>query len=375
MRVAIIGGSLGGLFAGVLLARAGHEVLLFERSRSGLEGRGAGLVIQRDVFSILRAIGCEHVARVGVVAKERVTFDRAGQIVERHETPQTQVSWDLLYKTFREQLPADSYVGAEAVVEVGQGVDGAWLRTAGGRRIDADLLIGADGIGSLARSAVALTAEGPQYSGYVAWRGLVPETSLPRQAEILLDRFAFFNDPGSHALGYLVPGVHGDTSPGDRRYNWVWYRDEPNLAARLTDRSGHSRPYSLGQGQVSDAAVAGLLRAASTYLPDPFSAAVHAEPQPFIQAIFDLYPSRLVNGRIVLIGDAASIARPHTAMGVAKAAADAMALTHALDGCSLRPALVAYEKERLDAHRAVVAYGQRLGAALDLVEPGARAPA
>ena len=48
LKIAIIGGSLGGLFAAVLLDRAGFDVRVFERSLTGLNGRGAGLVALRD---------------------------------------------------------------------------------------------------------------------------------------------------------------------------------------------------------------------------------------------------------------------------------------------------------------------------------------
>jgi len=50
LKIAIAGGSLGGLFAAALLHAAGHEVTVFERSKHGLEGRGAGLVSQREIF-------------------------------------------------------------------------------------------------------------------------------------------------------------------------------------------------------------------------------------------------------------------------------------------------------------------------------------
>ncbi|MDR3462075.1 MAG: hypothetical protein P4L76_07160, partial [Beijerinckiaceae bacterium] len=47
LRIGIVGGSLAGLFAGVLLGRDGHDVRIHERSRHGLGGRGAGLVARR----------------------------------------------------------------------------------------------------------------------------------------------------------------------------------------------------------------------------------------------------------------------------------------------------------------------------------------
>jgi hypothetical protein len=61
-RIRIVGGSLGGLFAAALLRMDGHQVRIYERSVTGLAGPGAGLVGQRDIFAILRAVGCEHVA-------------------------------------------------------------------------------------------------------------------------------------------------------------------------------------------------------------------------------------------------------------------------------------------------------------------------
>ena len=65
------------------------------------------------------------------------------------------------------------------------------------------------------------------------------------------------------------------------------------------------------------------------------------------------------------MGDAAFVARPHTAMGVAKAAGDAFALRDALTRATdLDAALAAYEAERAPAGAAIVAYGQRLGRSL-----------
>src|SRR5271155_117299 len=70
LRIGIVGGSLGGLFAAALLRSDGHQVRIYERSVSGLAGRGAGLVGQREIYAILRAVGCERAADVGVVARE-----------------------------------------------------------------------------------------------------------------------------------------------------------------------------------------------------------------------------------------------------------------------------------------------------------------
>ncbi|WP_029004613.1 FAD binding domain-containing protein [Azorhizobium doebereinerae] len=367
-RVIIVGGSMGGLFAGVLLHRAGFDVTVYERSSHGLEGRGAGLVAQREVFAILREVGVEHIARIGVIAEERIYFDRDGGIIQSHHMPQTQLSWDLLFRTFRDLLPPGSYVNGAQVTGASQAPGHAAIHLADGRTHEADLVIGADGIGSVLRADVAGPGAAPRYVGYATWRGLVPEASLPRAAaDMLYGRFAFYEMPKSHILGYLVTGPDGATQVGHRRYNWVWYRPYPEaeLAGVLTDAAGARHPFSLPPGAVSEAAAEQLHADADAVLPPAFAAAVRAEPRPFVNAICDYATPAMASGRLALLGDAAFVARPHTAMGVAKAAGDAFALRDALvaDPDPVA-ALAAYARERLPVGRSIVAYGQKLGAGL-----------
>ena len=86
--------------------------------------------------------------------------------------------------------------------------------------------------------------------------------------------------------------------------------------------------------------------------------------QPFVQAIFDFETPRMANGRLALLGDAAFVVRPHTAMGVAKAAGDAIALRRLLSSSSLVAALQSYDIERSKVGTTIAAYGRRLGATL-----------
>ncbi|TPK78119.1 FAD binding domain-containing protein [Mesorhizobium sp. B2-4-17] len=369
-RIRIVGGSLGGLFAASLLRRRGNDVKIYERSASGLAGRGAGLVGQREIFAILRAIGCEHVAQVGVVAKERIFLDQSGTIIERYGTPQMQISWDHLYRTFQALVADGAYTLGRSVRSVAQNEVGATLQFDDGGEEAADLLIGADGVGSVVREGVLGRPAPSTYAGYVAWRGLFPEQALPAAAaEVLLDRFAFYSMPRSHILGYLVAGPNGEISPGARRYNWVWYRPTPSteaLAEILTDTKGHSHPYSLSPGALSAERREELLVDARSQLPPPFAAAVAAEPQPFLQAIFDFETPKMANGRISLLGDAAFVVRPHTAMGVAKAAGDALAMrAHLAKTDDIPSALEAYDVERRPVGVTIAAHGRRLGKSLE----------
>jgi 2-polyprenyl-6-methoxyphenol hydroxylase-like FAD-dependent oxidoreductase len=365
LRVRIVGGSLAGLFAATLLKQAGHDVRIYERSVSGLDGRGAGLLGKKETFAILRAAGCEHVARVGVVARERVTFNETGAVVDRSMAPQSQLSWDYLYRTFRAFIADDDYVLGRHVDGVRQDNHAAYLSFKDGGEEPADIVIGADGTASVVRNAINSRLSPSIYAGYVGWRGLLPETALPPQAAAdLLDRFAFHQLSGSHVLGFLVAGPHAETIPGSRRYNWVWYRPaagEKARAAVFTDSAGRVHPYSLPPGSVPRAARAVTIADAARLLPTSLAAAVAATEQPFAQGVFDYETPLMANGRMVLVGDAAFVARPHTAMGVAKAAGDAMALVAHLSRKPVVEALRAFHEERLPVGASIVAYGRRLG--------------
>ena len=367
LEIGVVGGSIGGLFAATLLHRAGHRVTVFERSVHGLARRGAGLVAQQELFDLLHAVGRDDAARVGVVAHERITLARDGRVVYRDPSPQTQLSWDYLYEVLRSLLPADGYRLASPVRSVDSTEDHAVLQFDDGRRERFDLVIGADGLNSVARTAVAPEHHDNTYVGYVTWRGLIPEGSLPPDAaDPLLDRFAFFNGPTSHMLGYLVPGPTGEVARGSRRYNWVWYRPlTTEQLSALMVRCGRSPDgVSLAPGDLPTELRDRFVADAVDELPRPFAAAVEAESRPFLQAIFDFVPPRMARGRVALLGDAAVMVRPHTAMGAAKAAGDALTLAALLGELPLRDALTRYDRERLPVGRAISDYGRRLAASL-----------
>lgn len=368
MRIAVIGGSLAGLFTATLLTQDGHDVTVYERSVHGLGGRGAGLLGKRETFAILRASGCEHVARVGVVARERVVFGDGPPIVDQKMAPQTQISWDYIYSLFRQRMPNGSYLLDRKVEHIREEADRVVLEFGDGSEVSADLVVGADGIASVART----TVDGPMavnvYAGYVGWRGLVPERALPEfAAGELLERFAYFRMPHSHVIGFLVPGSHGETEAGKRRYNWVWYRPASGSSARneiLTDLEGRIHPYSLPPGAVSGPARERLVADAKRLLPRSFAAAIEATDQPFVQGIFDYETRQMTSRRIALVGDAAFVVRPHTGMGISKAAADALALRKHLSSPRLDEVLRNYGRERVQAGLAIAASGRELGAHL-----------
>jgi 2-polyprenyl-6-methoxyphenol hydroxylase-like FAD-dependent oxidoreductase len=166
-------------------------------------------------------------------------------------------------------------------------------------------------------------------------------------------------------LEYLVPGEDGDVARGRRRWNWVWYRKvaQAELGALLTGRDGRARTFSLPPGMLPDARAAALRMAARNELAPQFASLVELTAEPFVQAILDLAVPRMVFGRVVLVGDAAFVPRPHTAGSTAKAAANALALAQALrqTDAPVEQRLHEWETLQLRAGRAMTVAGRSMG--------------
>jgi 2-polyprenyl-6-methoxyphenol hydroxylase-like FAD-dependent oxidoreductase len=87
-----------------------------------------------------------------------------------------------------------------------------------------------------------------------------------------------------------------------------------------------------------------------------------ANMRPFFTPIYDFSTPQLVFGRVALVGDAASSARPHMGFGMAKAGGDAQALAAALDGHDdIGAGLAAYDRARQPIGERIMLHGRRLG--------------
>lgn len=337
-RALIVGGSLGGLFAAISLRAIGWDVQVFERSPHALDSRGGGIVLQPEVLAVFDAAQVRYQMPLGVASRDRIYLNLDDDVISRAAMPQTQTSWNTLYNTMRRHLPDGIVHAGETLTRFEQDGLGVTAHFESGLVATGDLLIGADGSRSTVRMQL-LPWAAPAYAGYVAWRGLTPESAVPPEvARKLDDSFAFQQGADHMLLQYLVPGEDESLLPGRRRRNWVWYRkvaEGAALAATLTDRDGMPRAHALPPGAVSDAAVRDLKSAAAELLAPSLRAVVEATAEPFVQAMLDLQVRKMVFGRVVLVGDAAFVPRPHTAGSTAKAAANALALATALRQATL----------------------------------------
>jgi len=364
----IIGGSLSGLFVGTLLRQIGWKVDIYERSTGDFDSRGGGIVLQPEVLEVFRRIGInKHRNAWGVPSMDRVVLDRGGNIRSRRYAPQIQTSWPLIYGALKSAFDMKHYHQDKTLTHVEQD-DGLRHVTAyfeDGSEASGDLLVGADGGNSQVRSQI-WPSQLPGYAGYLAWRGLLPESAMTNSMRSELHgNFGFANNVGSHILGYLVPGAGNSIWPEERLYNWVWYRvaSATLLEQVMLDRDGRQRAYSVPEGRLAARWRDYLHKEAGSLLPPQFQEIVRATDAPFVQAVRDLAVDNMVTGRVLILGDAASIPRPHTAASTLKAAANALSLADALQAntTDIDAALASWEPRQVAFGKQLLMQGMRTG--------------
>ena len=365
-RAIVIGGSLAGLFAGLLLRRQ-FAVDIYERADAELAGRGAGIVTHDLLGEALDAAGIAWREGLGIEVQTRRLFDRGGRLGLEYPYRQTLTAWDRLYDMLRRAFPAAHYHCSKELMAVEERSGGVAARFADGSTAEGDLLIGADGLRSTVRAQLLPDAS-PIYVGYAAWRALVPEHAIrPHLHAEMFDHLAFCLPPGEQMLGYPVAGPNNDLTPGHRRYNLVWYRpaDDIELQRLLTDEAGTLHALSIPPPLISRPVIADMREAAEAVLAPQFRDLIRLVDRPMLQAIYDIESPRMAFGRVALIGDAAFVARPHVGAGVVKAAQDALALMRALERADdIATALKQMEATQLPFGRRVIARARALGACL-----------
>ena len=363
-RVAVVGGSLGGLTAALLLRELGLDVTVYERSGTELEQRGAGIGFLPASYRYLAERARVDLDDVSISTKYIRYLDSQGRLVHAQEQPYRFSNWNTAYRSLLRCFGSEGYLLGRECTDIRQGDSKVQVRQVGGDQVEVDLLVCADGVGSRARACL-LPEVRAQYAGYVAWRGLVSERDLGARAAPLVDAITYYVYANSHILVYPIPGLDGSVQPGDRLINFVWYRNYlpgSDLTDLMTDRDGCLREVSLPPGAVRRVHVEEMRAVAAARLPERIARVVLAAEEPFVQAILDVEVPRMAFGRVCLVGDAAFAVRPHAAAGTAKAAADAWALAEALETQpDVESALRAWEPGQLALGRGLLERTRRIG--------------
>lgn len=338
MRVAVVGGGIGGLTAALSLARSGHEVSVFERA-SRFGEVGAGIQISPNGRRVLHDLGLRDAFAEIAVESRRIVLRRWQDDSELARTP--------LGEAFRQRYGAyhsnvarpdlvavlEHAVGSLPNVEVRLGarvaaaspVGGAdgrpLLQLADGSSFEADVVVGADGIHSQVRDTV-LGVHPSRFSGSVAYRALIPAERVGHLPLEVTNRVG----PDAHVVTYFV-------GAGARWLNVVciapeavWDVEswtEQGSADEMRERYVHWSPQ---------------LREVLAEVRDPvFRWALHdREPLP-----------SWGTGGVTLLGDACHPMLPFMAQGACQAIEDAAVLTRWLDsGERVDLSLRGYEAER-----------------------------
>jgi salicylate hydroxylase len=311
VNIAVIGGGLGGLAAALALYRAGFEVEVYEQAAELNEvggginmgpnaarilyGLGLGAALDRDAVRPLSA----HVRRWD----DGRTLQKAPLnplCDELYGAPHLTVHRADLQRIVASDLPKERIHLGHQLVGIKDRGDTVEAVFANGKRIRADILIGADGIHSTVR-ALLFGEEEPNFAGCVAYRGLVP---ADRIADLGLERGnQSWLGPGGHLVHYFVSG--------GRLLNFVgWTEHDTWNREDWTDQATIERALAAFAGWHPQ--IGRIISAADTC---------------FIWALFDRDPlPRWSVGRVTLLGDACHPMYPFMAQGAAQAIEDGAAL-------------------------------------------------
>jgi salicylate hydroxylase len=210
-RIAIVGGGIGGLGAALALEQRGAEVAVYERSPV-LSEVGAGLNLTPNAIKACRALGIEaEVEAIGsgsdflIIRSWKsgrvISRTRRGDFRQKFGAPNLSVHRADLLEVLSGALKATDIRLGMRCVAVETRNRQAMARFADGSEIEADLVIGADGIHSAVRKCL-FGADAPHFTGCICWRGMAPVEALPR--DINTTDGAMWMGPHGHVVHYPV---------------------------------------------------------------------------------------------------------------------------------------------------------------------------
>ena len=214
-KIVIVGGGIGGLTAALSLLKRGHDVEVHEQAPE-LKEVGAGIQISSNGTRVLFALGLEEaLKRVQVLPSRRAIrhwatgetwnwFDLGAATRERYGTPHVMLHRGDLHGLLADAVRAikpDAIMLGRRCAGITTDGDDADVRFENGDSVRAAYVIGADGIHSKIRAAL-FGADKPEFTGAVAWRGLIPMDELPSHLRTM--EGVNWLGPHGHVLHYPV---------------------------------------------------------------------------------------------------------------------------------------------------------------------------
>ncbi|KAI1326781.1 hypothetical protein F5Y16DRAFT_374019 [Xylariaceae sp. FL0255] len=361
LQIVIIGGSLAGLMCGIALKQAGHSVEIIERDGNVRQSHMAGVCLGLDAQEFLARH--DRIAQDFTHRSNRLQTLNNGQGLKIFVNIIRDItSWDVIYFRLRSLFDGykSSYYPSPArtedtdgsavyshdneVVDISRSDEGKMVlkvtdrKTQQQKDIKADLVIGADGPNSFVRSKYLPNSQ-REYVGYIAWRGTVLESEVSDATREIFKRSVTLQLFGfEHCIMYTIPGPDGSLEPGKRYFNFLWYTNETPEALdeiMVDSETGVRHHNIIPAGHVRpDIWEKRLEEAHRVPLTAPFLEIITKIKRPFIQRITDFRSPRAAfeDGKVLLVGDALALYRPHTAFSGTQAAFDALRVSDYVAG-------------------------------------------
>ena len=342
----IVGAGIGGLSAGIALRQAGWKVRLFERAATPRE-LGFGLGMPPNAMAALRRLGiADVVVERGFIPTSGELRRMDGTVLKRAKLAPSEAPGgplvvavrSALYGALLEAVGLDAITFRAEVIGFTASGERVAIRTQAGDTAEGDLLVGADGVGSVIRRALHPSEPPPRPCGLIGVRGA--SNAVHQLGDL-------------SAILYLAPGLESMLVRSSDT-GIYWY-----LSVRRQLVPFDTRDPSAIVAHMSPHMDPTFRAVASNSHELRFDELVDRDPLP-----------HWGEGAVTLLGDAAHPLLPHTGQGAAQAMVDAVSLGERLRGAAnVTDALRAYERERLPKTAVLVAQGRRTARVMRTMNP------
>jgi salicylate hydroxylase len=358
--ILIAGGGIGGLALALALAQLGRASIVLER-QAALSAAGAGIQLGPNAVRALQALGLVDALKPWAGEPEAIEVFAAGGrplarlplgqwITDRHGAPYWAVHRGDLHRVLAEAASVARMIDIRSGFEVAvvtQSADAVNVEDGAGRSVSGPMLVGADGLWSAVRAALA-PASVPRPAGTTATRTVIP---LARTGELPVGSVGLWLGADAHVVHYPVRSGTELAVTVIAREDWgsrTWDAEADADALRRRLVPFHAR---------------------LTRVLVPGDAADHTWRKWALHTLPALPEWAL--GRSVLIGDAAHPVLPYLAQGGALALEDAVTLARCIAAgrADVRSALAGFQAQRAARARRVQAASRRQGRIYRLPPP------
>ena len=339
LSIGILGAGIGGLCAAIALQRAGHQVTVFEQAKAFMRV-GADINLTPNAVRALDGLGVgegirsfaarptHRISRLWDSGEETSRLEMADAAERQYGAAQLTIHRADLLSVLAEHFPLEHVQFNKRAQAVHKEDDGVVLDFTDGSQARVDMLVGADGIHSVVRTAL-FGQEHPRFTGMVAFRAVVPTHRVAHVPNI--QAFTKWWGPSAHSQIVTFPLNRGD---------------DIFIFATTAQESWHAESWTT-PGSVSE-----LRDCYADFHPDA-RALLDACDEVLKTALYERDPLPFwTRSRMVLLGDACHPMMPFMAQGAGQAIEDAVVLARALDAAQsldhIDDALGRYQQARME---------------------------